>query len=277
MLFFARDGIQFHFEERGKGIPFVFQHGLGADLSQPLGLFKAPSGFRLLAFDCRAHGQTHPAGPEKDINLGVFADDLIALLDTLKIERAVIGGISMGAAVAMRCVLNYPRRVLGLVLSRPAWLDAPNPYNVHMFTLVAGLLREYGAQEGQRRFQQTEDYRTTLARWPDVAKSLSSQFEHPNAEQTAYKFERIIKDAPCWDRACWRSIRIPTLILANREDPVHPFEYGEELARQIPGARFGELTSKSVSVPRHEADVQRHLEAFLLENIGSFQKQQSEA
>ena len=43
MPFFARDSLQFHYRDEGRGIPFVFQHGLGADLTQPFSLFRPPA------------------------------------------------------------------------------------------------------------------------------------------------------------------------------------------------------------------------------------------
>ena len=45
-MFFERDGIRFHFRTAGDGIPFVYQHGLGADVNQPFKLFDPPEGFR---------------------------------------------------------------------------------------------------------------------------------------------------------------------------------------------------------------------------------------
>src|SRR5262245_29135793 len=124
---FRHDGLEFHYRETGGGLPFVFQHGLGADLNQPFCLFQPPPGFRLIAFDCRAHGLTTPLGTENKINIATFADDLAALLDHLSIAAAVVGGISMGAALALDFALRFRGRVLGLVLSRPAWLDQPHP------------------------------------------------------------------------------------------------------------------------------------------------------
>src|SRR5207244_2936176 len=113
---FYRDGLNFHYREAGDGLPFVFQHGLGGDVSQPFGLFRPPPGFRLLAFDCRGHGETRPLGDPEKVGIAPIADDLLALLDHLRIGRAVIGGISMGAAVALNFTLRYPQRVAGLVL-----------------------------------------------------------------------------------------------------------------------------------------------------------------
>lgn len=263
MPFFRHDGIQFHYRDEGTGAPFIFQHGLGADLTQPFSLCQPPPGIRLIGFDARAHGQTKPVGPEEKMSLGRFADDLRALMDYLQLRQAIVGGISMGAALTLNFALRHPERVLGLVQSRPAWLDAPEPYNVKMFSLISRLVREHGRARGKERFLESPEYAETLAKWPDVANSLAGQFDNPSAEDTAFKFERIIRDAPCRDRREWANIKVPTLILANRFDPIHPFEFGVEMARLIPGADFQEITAKSISLEQHNADVQRCIESFL--------------
>lgn len=263
MPFFQNDGINFHYRDEGWGLPFVFQHGLGGDVTQPTSLFQPPPRFRLISFDCRAHGQTQPVGDPEKVGFATFGDDLLALLEYLGVRRAVVGGISMGAALALHFALRFPARVLGLVLSRPAWLEGPRPWNVKMFTLIADLIRQHGVREGRERFLQTDDYRQMLAECPDTANSFAMQFLHPRAEEGAFKLERLINDRPHPDRAAWATVKVPTLVLANRQDPVHPFEVGEELARAIPGAELREITSKSVSLEQHAADVQRHLEEFL--------------
>jgi len=260
---FTRDGIQFHFQDSGSGRPFVFQHGLGADVTQPFGLYRPPATVRLIAFDARGHGQTQPLGDPTHLRFTTFGEDLRAVLDHLSVERAIVGGISMGAALALHFTLRWPERVEALVLSRPAWLEKPCPWNVSMFTLVAGLIRRHGPEKGLVEFRRTPEYHDTLAQWPDVANSLSLQFQHPRAAESAEKLERIINDTPHPDRAAWSRIRVPALVLGNRLDPIHPFEYAEDLAHAIPGAVLREITSKSVSVPQHEADVQRCLDAFL--------------
>src|SRR5687768_12609200 len=112
-MFFERDGIRFHFRSTGEGVPFVYQHGLGADVDQPFNLFTPPEGVRLLGFDCRMHGATAPPGDANDISLATFADDMLALLDFLEIEQAIVGGISMGAAVALNFALRFPARTRG--------------------------------------------------------------------------------------------------------------------------------------------------------------------
>ena len=260
---FDHDGIQFNYRDEGTGQPFFFQHGLGADVTQPFGLFEPPAGIRLIAFDARGHGSTRPLGDPSKLCFQVFGNDLAALMDHLRIGHAIVGGISMGAALALHFAVRWPARVDALVLSRPAWLEAPCPWNVKMFTLVSELIRKFGAPQGLVEFRKTPEYLEALAKWPDVANSLSSQFQNPRVEETAPKLERIIKDSPHPNRASWAALRVPTLVLGNRLDPVHPFEYAEELARAIPGAQFREITSKSKSVEQHGRDVQRELDEFL--------------
>ena len=260
---FSHDGIDFHFQEKGEGRAFVFQHGLGGDVSQPFGLFQPPSGIRLLGFDARGHGRTRPLGDPARLNFQIFGDDLRAFLEHLGLPSVVLGGISMGAALALHFTLRWPDKVDGLILSRPAWLEEPCPYNVKMFTLLSTLILKQGPQRGWVEFQRSAEYQEALTQWPDVARSFALQFQNPRVEETAVKFERIIRDRPHPDRRAWAGIRVPALILGNHCDPVHPFAMAEELARVIPGAAFREITSKSVSIEQHTADVQNALETFL--------------
>ncbi len=267
MPHFTHDGIQFHYRDTGNGVPFVFQHGLGADTQQTFELFQPPAGFRLLSFDCRGHGETRPMGPEEKISVAQSAEDLRAFLDHLQIERAVIGGISMGAAIALHFALTWPERVRGLVLSRPAWLDQSRGDEMRVFTTIAEFIREHGAQMGALKYQESAAYRQVLQVAPENAASLLMQFAHPRAEETVAKLERIPAHAPAHSRADWKGLAVPVLVLANRRDAIHPFEFGEGLAREIPGALFAEIAPKSDGLPKHAADVQRAVEEFLVKNF----------
>ena len=263
MPYILHDGLSFNYSDTGSGTPFLFQHGLGADLTQPLSLVLPNPQFRLISFDFRAHGNTTPIGAIEKIGLAPFADDLRGILDHLKIDRAIIGGISMGAAVSLNFALRFTDRVLGLILSRPAWLDAPNPYNVKIFTLITKLIAAHGPVKGKHLFQETLEYEETLQQWPDVALSLAAQFDRPGIEDTSFKLERLIHDTPSLDRREWSRIKLPTLVLGNKHDPIHPFEYAAQTADLIPGAELKELTPKAVSLDQHNADVQNAIAAFL--------------
>ncbi len=65
----------------------------------------------------------------------------------------MVGGISLGAAVAVNVAIRYPERVLGLMLVRPAWIDRPLPENVHLYATIARLIRELGPEDGLEQFR----------------------------------------------------------------------------------------------------------------------------
>lgn len=263
MPFFEHDGLAFHYRDQGEGLPFVFQHGLGGDTNQTFGLFSPPPGIRLLTLDCRGHGETRPLGEAEKLSFITFADDVCALLNHLGLPSAVIGGVSMGAGISLNFALRFPERVRGLVLSRPAWLDRPLPENMTIFPFIAKLIRQHGARQGLKLFKQSEPYLEIARQSSDNANALVGQFEHPRAEETVAKLERMPHDAPSLSRGDWASIAVPTLVLVTRQDPIHPFEYGETLAQSIPGAVLKEVTAKSVSLERHTAEVQTVIEGFL--------------
>jgi pimeloyl-ACP methyl ester carboxylesterase len=272
MASFQHDGIVFHYLDVGGGTPFLFQHGIGGDTGQPAGLFRPPEGIRLLCLDARAHGRTQPLGDPSDLTFDVFGEDLFALLDHLGVEQAVIGGISMGAGVALNLAVRYPARVAGLVLSRPAWLDGPMPpENVARYAAIARLLRAVSAasdrdqalRQAIAEFKASNDYRNLLASSPDTAQSLRGQLTNERAVAAVARLERLPADRPLAELRAAAAIRVPTLVLAHRQDPIHRFAFGESLASAIPGARFIELTPKSISRERHSAEVQSCLNEFL--------------
>ena len=265
---FHHDRLNFNYVDMGEGQPFIFQHGLGGDLNVPVSLFKPQPGVRFIALDCRGHGETRPLGDVEKLNFNQFADDVLALVDHLHLPPVVIGGVSMGAGLSLNFALRYPERVRGLVFSRPAWLDSPMPSNLRWLALAGTFIQEFGSQPGLERFKQTPEYAALLAESSDAAATLVGQFLHPRADETAAKLVRLSNDAPSRDRSTWAAIRVPTLVLVNQADPVHPVEFGQTLAEAIPGAELKELTSKAISNERYIEDTQDVLGEFMQQFIG---------
>src|SRR6516162_9840435 len=108
MPWFDRQHFRFHYIDRGEGTPFIFQHGLGGSTEQTAGLFPETPGVRLLTLDCRSHGESEPTAQPEDLRLSLMADDIVALTDHLALKDVVLGGISMGAGIALNLALRYP-------------------------------------------------------------------------------------------------------------------------------------------------------------------------
>ncbi len=266
MPFFEANGITFHFaDDNVDRLPFVFQHGLGADISQPLSFFGGDRPFRLISMDCRGHGRTVPLGNRHFLRFNSFSDDIINLLDHLNLPKVVMGGISMGAGIALNLAVRYPDRTRALILSRASWLAEPLPPNLAVFPKIAGLIREHGTQRGKELFASTAEYQTALQSSPANAESWMVQFLRERADETFEILESIPVDVPAPDIASWKKIDLPTLVLASRNDLQHPFEFGQVLAREIPGARFAEITGKAISGKKHVEDVRREILQFIRE------------
>jgi pimeloyl-ACP methyl ester carboxylesterase len=266
MPFFESNGITFHFaDDNNDRIPFVFQHGLGADISQPMAFFGDDRPFRLISLDCRGHGRTSPLGDPQFLKFNSLTDDITNLLDYLNLSKVVIGGISMGAGVALNFAVRHPERTGALILSRASWLTEPLPPNLTVFPKIAGLIREHGAQRGKELFLSTAEYQTALRSSPANAASLMGQFLRERADETFDILESMPNDVPAPDIVSWKKMDFPTLVLACRNDLLHPFEYGQVLAREIPGARFAEITGKAISEQKHVEDVRREISQFVSE------------
>lgn len=81
-------------------------------------------GFRVVTWDQRGFGETR--WDRKPFTYWDSADDALALLDHLGVERAILGGMSQGGFVSLRAALRAPQRVAGLVLmSTQAGVDPP--------------------------------------------------------------------------------------------------------------------------------------------------------
>jgi pimeloyl-ACP methyl ester carboxylesterase len=120
------------FQSHGRVISYLEAAGPGPSQSQALVLLHAfplaadmwqrqldavPSGWRFVAPDLRGFGESSPGPPSAAPSIDDFADDVIALLDHLGLDRVVIAGLSMGGYAAFAVLRASPGRVRGLVLA----------------------------------------------------------------------------------------------------------------------------------------------------------------
>jgi pimeloyl-ACP methyl ester carboxylesterase len=263
MDIFEREGIRFPYEVLGDGRALVLCHGLGGDRQQPKELVGPLDGYRLIVWDCRGHGETQPVGPAEKFGFGPMAEDLAALLDHLGVERAIIGGISMGACIAVRFAVQWPDRVEALVLVRPAWLVQPLPRNLTMFQRVAEMLERLGPDAGLAEFRKLPEVAEIRRQSPAMADSLCEQFTKPFAVERVARLERMPTDCPVDDWSVAESLTMPALVVGTELDPVHPMEFARTWAAHLPHASLACIPSKSEDPARHAAEFRRHLRQFL--------------
>ena len=249
------------FEENGRGDAVFFQHGLGADATQVAEVFPTTPGVRRITLECRAQGRSD-VGPTADFSIRKFGEDLIFVAESLDIRRTMVGGISMGAAIALRLAVVCPDLVTGLVLARPAWLFDRAPENMRPFALVGELLRRHDPQAARNAFERSEVAKRLAREAPDNLASLRGFFDRPAAPTTAALLTAIAGDGPGVSEAEVHAIAVPTLVIGHVDDLVHPLAYARRLAATIPGARLVEITSKAANRDRYVAEFRSALSDF---------------
>jgi pimeloyl-ACP methyl ester carboxylesterase len=110
------NGIDLWYEVQGSGPTLVLTHGFaGPTVQWPPIIDAFRERFRLVLYDVRGHGQTS-VPPAATFSMPQYAADLAGLLDALDIDRAHIGGVSMGGMVSAQFACDFPERVESLLL-----------------------------------------------------------------------------------------------------------------------------------------------------------------
>jgi len=102
----------------------------------------------------------------------------------------------MGAGISLAFALRYPQRVKALILNRPAWLDAPNPPNLSILTVIGRLVERFGLERAGSEFEQTEPYQDLERSCPGSAKSLTDLFMNQNTDALVASLRAIPASAP---------------------------------------------------------------------------------
>jgi pimeloyl-ACP methyl ester carboxylesterase len=116
------NGINFHFQQAGEGPEIVLIHGITGDLSiwflcEAMGVLGRS--FRVTAFDLRGHGYSDVT--RTGYTSAEQANDVLAIIDALDIDRAMLVGHSFGAVIALHAAVLYPDRIGAIVCSDPCF------------------------------------------------------------------------------------------------------------------------------------------------------------
>lgn len=257
-------GVRLALAQVGEGQDFVFQHGLCGGAGQTADVFPLNIGWRCLTLECAGHGRSGPPAPGT-CSIAGFAADVAAMIEAEAVGPCVVGGISMGAAIALRLAVIRPDLVRGLVLARPAWVDQAAPENMAANAEVGALLAAHPPEEARRRFEASATARQLAQEAPDNLASLRGFFSRQPLGVTADLLQRISADGPGVTVEDIRAIKAPTLAIGHARDHAHPLEYARRLAGLIPQARLAVITPKAESPERYRDDFRAALGAFLQE------------
>lgn len=109
--------IELYYEVHGQGYPVVFLHGFSATTEMWRPQVPALSaGYRFIIYDARGHGKSESPPSVEQYSADIVVEDLLRLLGALGIEKAVVGGLSMGGYESLRFYLTHPGMVSALIV-----------------------------------------------------------------------------------------------------------------------------------------------------------------
>jgi aminoacrylate hydrolase len=226
--------VEIYYESHGSGVPVLLVPGLGGVASYwnpNLPAFSAR--YRTIIHDHRGTGQS--SASKISYSVDQMTDDLLRLMDHLKIERAHLVGHSTGGAIGQTMAATRPERLASLVLYA-TWTKA-DPYFRRVFEARRTLLTASGAAAYARSAQvflyPNWWINQNIALIEEREKVSIANF--PAAEIVASRIDAIV----AFDRtADLPRIKTPVLVICARDDILTPPYFSEELARRIPGARL---------------------------------------
>ena len=110
------NGLRIRCEERGSGMAMVWAHGLGGTCQEWERVMEFFQGrYRVVAYDARGHGSSEKPDRPEAYSQGIMVEDMRGVMDVLDINRAIIGGHSMGANVAFNFAIRYPEQCIGVI------------------------------------------------------------------------------------------------------------------------------------------------------------------
>jgi len=216
----------------------VLVHGLllSQRMHEPLAKALAARGNRVITLDLLGHGSSERPPDPQCYSMTFFAEQVIALLDHLEIDEAVVLGTSLGANTAIEAAALAPERLRGMVIEMPV-LDGALLACALAFTPLM-LALSYG--EPWMRVVQAGARRVPRLPWLlDVAVDTVRQDPAPGAAVLQGLFFGRI--AP--HRGERRRIETTTLVIGHRRDPLHPFSDAGMLAEELPNGRLLEASS----------------------------------
>lgn len=246
----------------GAGPAVIFQHGLGSNEGQVADIFPDQQGYRRLTLECRGHGSSQ-LGHADRLSISSFASDVLTFADRQGLNQFVVGGISMGAAVALRIAAINPARVRALILVRPAWTAHDAPIGLRPCAEVGALLKTTSPTEALAAFESSATAAFLAREAPDNLSALRQLFQSHRSKDLQMLLSAISVDGPKLSESAIRSISVPSLILCNDHDYIHPLSIAHDLALWIAKAQLIEVAPKAVNPARNAAEIRNSIANFL--------------
>lgn len=189
--------------------------------------------FHTVAYDMRGFGRSEPGDGQTPLEF--FVDDLMDLLDFLKLKQVILCGLSMGGYVALRAIERHPERVSGLILCDTRTEADSNQSKLKRAASVR-LIKQKGLAAFSQGFLKIALAPETLQEKPGLVTWLK---ETIHAQNPLGVCAGLLAMAARTDTThVLASIRVPTLVVTGEKDTFSPPELAKSLSQKIPDASY---------------------------------------
>ena len=232
-------GHRIGFDEYGEGErPIVLAHGLlmNRHMFERLGPALAARGNRVICVDLLGHGRSDQPDDLRLYSMPLFAEQVVALLDHLELERAVVGGTSLGANVALELAVRHPDRVEGLFIEMPVLDNALAGVAAIFAPILLGLRMGRPAIELSSRI-------ASLIPRTSFLLDIGLDWARRRPDPSVAVLEGLLLGETAPPREQRIRIDKPALVVGHPRDPLHPFSDSGMLVEELGQARLIEANS----------------------------------
>ena len=215
--------IKLYYEEYGKAKPIIFLHGYPLDhtIWLPLVSFLRDNA-RLILPDLRGHGKS-PA-PQGAYSMRTMAEDVLELMDRLRIEKTVLAGHSMGGYVALAFARAYPERLSGFALvASHAYADSKQKIQQRMQYIK--IIKEKGVAAALAGVPEN------LTENKAVREKVRTLIASANPQGVIGVLQGMAAREKSLDVLA--SLDVPAVIIAGVQDKLIPLERAKEMAESM--------------------------------------------
>lgn len=279
----ADDGIKLYYEEVGSGVPIVFVHEFAGDLrSHELQMRHFGQQYRCIAYNARGYPPSDVPKDGERYSQERARDDIRAVLDALKIDKAHIVGLSMGGFATLHFGFSYPGRARSLVVAGCGYGAAPDKRA--QFAEEAEAAAKGFEDQGMAKAAQAYALGPTRVQFqnkdPRGWKEFADQLKGNSTEGAALTMRGVQKRRPSLfdlvDKM--KTMTVPTLVMTGDEDwPC--LEPGLLMKRTIPTAALVVMPNAGHTINLEDpAAFNQHLANFFhTVDIGAWRKRDPRA
>jgi pimeloyl-ACP methyl ester carboxylesterase len=237
---FRHEGFRLVYDEYGAGPrPLILLPGLllNRKMHAPLAEALAERGNHVYVLDFLGHGESDRPRDMGRYSMPLFGDQVLGLFDHLELDKAVVGGTSLGANVALDVMSREPERLQGAIIEMPV-LDNALLACALVFTPLLVYLT-FGSPIARGVARVARVVPRGVNNLVDMGLDWVSQDPGPSSAV----IQGLFFDRTAPPRSQRALMETKTLVIGHPRDPVHPFSDADALARELRNARLLDANS----------------------------------